>query len=149
MLTGLELLTFTQTTALISQAVGREVAYRSVTPQRFARELLRRRIPRPEAALLATVFTTVLGGRNAHLTTDVHQILGRRPRTFGDYVRKTGATGVWEPTRRVASRIHKAAGTSSSRGEGLARCGARLSAFRGGCRWLCLAWWHYDTGSVA
>lgn len=102
-LTGPELLTFTQTTTLISQAIGREVAYRSVTPQLFTRELLRRNIPRAEAALLATVFTTVLGGRNAHLTTDVHQVLGRPHRTFADYVRKTAATGVWEPDGPASS----------------------------------------------
>ena len=102
-LTGPELLTFTDVTAAISQAIGREVAYRSVSPQRFTRELLRRGIPRPEAALLATVFTTVLGGRNAHLTDDVEQVLGRRPRTFADYVRKTAATGVWEPDGPASS----------------------------------------------
>ncbi len=38
---------------------------------------------------------TVLDGRNASTTDGVKQALGREPRDFGDYVRATAATGVW------------------------------------------------------
>jgi uncharacterized protein YbjT (DUF2867 family) len=47
------------------------------------------------AALVMYLFTTVLDGRNAHLTDGVQRALGRAPRDFADYARDTAAAGVW------------------------------------------------------
>ncbi len=41
------------------------------------------------------LFTTVLDGRNTPLADGVQRALGRPPRDFSDYVRRTAATGVW------------------------------------------------------
>jgi len=46
--------------------------------------------------LIRYLFTEVLDGRNAHLNDGVQQALGRAPRDFGDYVRATADTGVWD-----------------------------------------------------
>ena len=47
--------------------------------------------------LVNYLFTTVLDGRNAHLTDGVRRALGRQPRDFADYARETAAAGVWTP----------------------------------------------------
>jgi len=41
------------------------------------------------------LFTTVLDGRNTPIADGVQRALGRAPRDFSDYVRRTAATGVW------------------------------------------------------
>ena len=54
-------------------------------------------MPRPKdvAALVMDRFTTVLDGRNAHVTDGAQRALGQEPRDFADYVQDTVATGVW------------------------------------------------------
>jgi hypothetical protein len=45
--------------------------------------------------LITYLFTEVLDGRNESLTDGLRRALGREPRDFGDYVRATARTGVW------------------------------------------------------
>jgi len=45
------------------------------------------------AWLLTYLFTTVLDGRNAHLTDGVQRALGRAPRDFADFAQDAAATG--------------------------------------------------------
>ena len=45
--------------------------------------------------LVHYLFTTVLDGRNAHLTDGVQRALGRPPRDFSDYAREAAAAGAW------------------------------------------------------
>lgn len=52
-------------------------------------------MPGAEADLVIYLFTTVLDGRNTPLADGVQRALGRPPRDFSDYVRRTAATGVW------------------------------------------------------
>jgi len=49
------------------------------------------------------LFTEVLDGRNASLADGVERALGRKPRDFADYARKTAATGVWAPRAEVVT----------------------------------------------
>lgn len=53
-------------------------------------------LPENLAWLLNYLFSTVLDGRNAYLTDGVQRALGREPRDFGDFVRATAATSVWD-----------------------------------------------------
>jgi len=53
-------------------------------------------VPADYAALVHYLFTTVLDGRNAHVTDGVERALGRRPRDFADYVRDAVGSGIWE-----------------------------------------------------
>ena len=94
-LTGPRLLTFSQAIEEIARASGREVKYQQISPEVFATALAEQHVPADEVALLTYLFTTVLDGRNAHLTAGVQRALGRPPRDFSDYARLTAATGIW------------------------------------------------------
>ena len=52
-------------------------------------------MPEDFANSFIQLITTVLDGRNAHLTDGVRRALGREPRDFAEYARATAATGVW------------------------------------------------------
>ncbi|MEV5546286.1 NmrA family NAD(P)-binding protein [Streptomyces sp. NPDC052309] len=93
---GPRLLTFGEAVAEIAKETGRALAYRAVTPQEYGTALTAFGVPDEEAAYLVDLFATLLDGRNAHLSDGVRQLLGRSPRDFGDYVRDTAATGVWD-----------------------------------------------------
>ncbi|WSG38330.1 NAD(P)H-binding protein [Dactylosporangium sp. NBC_01737] len=83
-LTGPRLLTFADAVAEISAATGRPITYVQVPAQDYAAAL-----PPEIAGLLMYLFTTVLDGRNAHVTGDVRRALGREPRDFADYAKQT------------------------------------------------------------
>jgi uncharacterized protein YbjT (DUF2867 family) len=89
-LTGPRLLTFADAVAEIAAATGRPVTYVQVPAQDYAAAL-----PPEIAGLLMYLFTTVLDGRNAHVTGDVRRALGREPRDFADYAKQTAQSGVW------------------------------------------------------
>jgi uncharacterized protein YbjT (DUF2867 family) len=86
-LTGPRLLTFTDAAAEIAKASGREVRYVPVPAERYAEVLAGAGVPTEHIGLLMDIFTRVLDGRNAHLTDDVQQVLGRPPTDFADYAR--------------------------------------------------------------
>jgi uncharacterized protein YbjT (DUF2867 family) len=94
-LTGPRLLDFTEAVEEIARASNREVRYQQIPPEVFAAALAEQRVPADTITLLTYLFTTVLDGRNAHLTDGVQRALGRPPRDFSDYARLTAATGVW------------------------------------------------------
>jgi uncharacterized protein YbjT (DUF2867 family) len=87
-LTGPRLLTFADAVAEIAAATGRPITFVQVAPEDYAAAL-----PPEVAGLLVYLFTTVLDGRNAHLTGDVRRVLGREPRDFTDYAK--AAADVW------------------------------------------------------
>jgi uncharacterized protein YbjT (DUF2867 family) len=98
-LTGPRLLTFAEAVAEIGEATGRTLRYAQVSPEHYAALLRQHDLPADFAALVIYLFTTVLDGRNAHLTDGVQRALGREPRDFADYARDTAATGVWRTQR--------------------------------------------------
>jgi uncharacterized protein YbjT (DUF2867 family) len=103
-LTGPRLLTFAQAVAEIARATGREIRYVQISPEAFVSALEAEGVPADFVWLVNYLFTTVLDGRNAHLTDGVRRALGREPRDFADYARETAATGVWTvPTLAGAS----------------------------------------------
>jgi uncharacterized protein YbjT (DUF2867 family) len=59
----------------------------------------RRVVERLRARGVPTLFTEVLDRRNAKLADGVQRALGREPRDFGDYARRTAATGIWDGGR--------------------------------------------------
>jgi uncharacterized protein YbjT (DUF2867 family) len=98
-LTGPRLLTFAEAVAEIGEATGRTLRYEQVSPEHYAALLRQHDVPADFAALVIYLFTTVLDGRNAHLTDGVQRALGREPRDFADYARDTAAAGVWRTPR--------------------------------------------------
>jgi uncharacterized protein YbjT (DUF2867 family) len=98
-LTGPRSLTFAEAAAEISGAAGREVRYVPVSLEEHAAEAAEHGVPGEVVELLTYLFAEVVDGRNASTTDGVRRALGREPKSFKDYVRKTAATGVWDGKR--------------------------------------------------
>ncbi|MCW8942851.1 MAG: NAD(P)H-binding protein [Gammaproteobacteria bacterium] len=79
----------------LSQATGRDIRYVPVPHGAFLTGLAESGAPKDAVWMLDYLFSTVLDGRNAHLTDGVQRALGRPPRDFADYARELAATGVW------------------------------------------------------
>jgi uncharacterized protein YbjT (DUF2867 family) len=94
-LTGPRLLTFADAVGEIARAAGREIRFVPVTIEQYAAALAEHDVPDDVVALITYLFTEVLDGRNASLADGVEQSLGRTPRDFADYARRTAAAGVW------------------------------------------------------
>jgi uncharacterized protein YbjT (DUF2867 family) len=94
-LTGPRLLSFDEAVAEISAAASREIRYAPVTVEEHAAAAAAQGVPDEVIELLTYLFTTVLDGRNARLADGVQRSLGREPRDFAEYARRTAATGVW------------------------------------------------------
>ena len=95
-LTGPRLLTFAEVVEEIASATSRKVQYKKISHQVFAAALAEQGVPADAVALMTYLFTTVLDGRNAHLTDGVQRALGRQPRDFTEYVQKAAASGAWQ-----------------------------------------------------
>lgn len=94
-LTGPRLLRFDEAVAEIARASGRHLRYVPLTLEQFVAGEAEAGVPEDLVSFLGYLFTEVLDGRNAHLANGVGRALGRAPRDFRDYARKTAATGVW------------------------------------------------------
>jgi uncharacterized protein YbjT (DUF2867 family) len=94
--TGPRLITFAEAVGEIAKATGREVRYLPVTPEQFVSSLTGRGVPTEYATQLAGLMVEVFDGRRANVTDAVERILGRPPRDFAEYARKTAATGIWD-----------------------------------------------------
>lgn len=94
-LTGPRLLTFAEAVGAIARATGRPMTYRQVPAEAFAEGMAAAGVPADLVALLLELFTKVLDGRNAFLTTGVQELLGRPPRDFAAYAGDTAASGAW------------------------------------------------------
>ncbi|MFE5186273.1 NmrA family transcriptional regulator [Streptomyces sp. NPDC056628] len=94
-LTGPRLLAWREAVAEIAAATGRPVAYTPFPARAYGEALTGFGVPAEQAELLVEVFETLLDGRNAHLTDDVRDVLGRAPRDFSTFVREAAAAGAW------------------------------------------------------
>ncbi len=94
-LTGPRLLTFAEAVEEIAKAVGRDIRYVQVSADQYASALEEAELPPEFVWLVNYLFSTVLDGRNSHLTDGVQRALSREPRDFADYARDTAASGVW------------------------------------------------------
>ena len=95
-LTGPRLLSFPEAVGEIAEISGREVRYVEVSHEAFVSELTKNGVPAAYVDLLQYLFTTVLDGRNAHVTQGVQRALGRSPKDFSEYARDAATTGVWD-----------------------------------------------------
>lgn len=93
--TGPRLMTFADAAAEISRATGREVAYVRIPHEAFVEGVAESGAPKEVSWMLDYLFSTVLDGRNAHLTDGVRRALGREPRDFAEFARGTAAEGAW------------------------------------------------------
>jgi uncharacterized protein YbjT (DUF2867 family) len=93
--TGPRMLTFAEAIAEIAEAAGRPIRYVQIPQEAFVAGLTQAGVPADYIELLKYLFTTVLDGRNEHLTDGVQRALGRAPRDFREYARDVAATGAW------------------------------------------------------
>ncbi|WP_370265764.1 NAD(P)H-binding protein [Streptomyces sp. V4I8] len=95
-LTGPRLLSWREAVAEISEAAGRTITYTPVPTRAYGEALTGFGVPPEEVELLIEVFGTLMDGRNAHLTDDVREVLGREPHDFADFAREAAAAGAWK-----------------------------------------------------
>jgi len=93
--TGPRLLTFAEAIGEIAKATGRKIDYIPVTVDDYVAELRKQEVPEDLVLLLDELFRNVLDGRNEYLADGVHRALGRQPRDFSDYAKRTAASGIW------------------------------------------------------
>jgi uncharacterized protein YbjT (DUF2867 family) len=93
--TGPRLLTFAEAVAEIARAAKRDIRYTEVSLEQYTSVLQQAEVPPEFVGLLTYLFSEVLDGRNASLTDGVMRALGRAPRDFAVYARKTATMGVW------------------------------------------------------
>lgn len=93
--TGPRLMTFRDIAADLSEATGRTIEYVPVDHEAFVAGVAQSGAPKEVVWIMDYLFSTVLDGRNAHLTDGVQRALGRPPKDFADYARDVAATGVW------------------------------------------------------
>ena len=93
--TGPRLLSLADIAAELSRATGRDITYVPVPHDAFVAGIEESGAPQDVVWMLDYLFSTVLDGRNAHLTDGVERALGRPPKDFADYAREMAATGVW------------------------------------------------------
>jgi uncharacterized protein YbjT (DUF2867 family) len=94
--TGPQSITFAEAVAEISRGVGRPIRYVQLTPEEFVTSM-RAYAPEDIVQLMNELFTVVLDGRNSSIAHGVEEALGRPARSFAEYVRRTAASGVWQP----------------------------------------------------
>ncbi|WP_116244736.1 NAD-dependent epimerase/dehydratase family protein [Nocardiopsis sp. FIRDI 009] len=94
-LTGPRSLTFTEAAAVLSEASGRTVEHRSITPEEYVEGAVAEGLPAELAQGLVEIFQGTLDGRNTEPTDDVRRVLGRPAGDFADYARRAARTGAW------------------------------------------------------
>ncbi|WP_217213400.1 NAD(P)H-binding protein [Streptomyces sp. AC550_RSS872] len=95
-LTGPRLLSWREAVAEIAEASGSRITYTPVPTRAYGEALTGFGVPPEEVELLTEVFDTLMDGRNAHVTDDVREVLGRPPRDFADFAREAAASGAWK-----------------------------------------------------
>lgn len=96
-LTGPGLLTFEQAVNEIAKASGRNITFQSLTLEEYIQMLREYQVPDDHIWLVNYLFEQVLDGRNAHITSDIEKVLGRKAKDFSAYAKETAKTGIWNP----------------------------------------------------
>lgn len=95
-LTGPRLLSFAGAVGEIAEAAGRDIRYVEISKDAFETGMRGNGAPDELVDLVLYLFSVVMDGRNQSITDGVDRALGRGPRDFSDYARRTAASQVWE-----------------------------------------------------
>lgn len=93
--TGPRLMSFAGAVKEIANATSRDVHFVTIPRQVFNEGLAQAGVPPTQIELLDYLFTTLLDGRNAHVTDGVERALGRPARDFREYARAAAKRGAW------------------------------------------------------
>ncbi len=96
-LTGPESIGFERAAAILSAALGHEIAYQPVDVATFVGDAAAAGLDRADAEQLGRLIGDVLDGRNTATTDTVECVLGRPAITFEQYARRAAAAGAWAP----------------------------------------------------
>lgn len=101
--TGPEALSVAEAVDVIAEACGRPIRFRSTPADEYAAAMRAEGVPDDVVQLTGYLFDTVLDGRNSAVSDGVGRALGRPARSFGDYARRTAATGIWDVPAAASS----------------------------------------------
>jgi len=93
--TGPRLVTFGEIAYEVGALMGQPVGYAELDPDAYSAALVAAGLPEHDAAGLSYLFTEVLDGRNAHVTSTVRDLLGREPRDVAEVLKEAAAEGAW------------------------------------------------------
>ena len=94
-LSGPDALTFAEVTSILSDATNRKIDFVPITLDELDAGMASDSVPEDFRGLIRYLFSEVLDGRNSAPTTDVEQILGRRPNSLRNYAQDVARTGLW------------------------------------------------------
>ncbi len=94
-MTGSSSISFEEATNKIAGAIGKNIKYNHISVEKFEEMLKKDQTPQVYIDFLIELFTQVFDGRNTDLELGVQEALGRKPRSFDDYVRVTAESGIW------------------------------------------------------
>ena len=94
-LTGPELMTFSEATAVIAAASGRPISFTEISTAELAADLVGAGFSAEDAEALGDLFAHILDGHNEHLADGVREALGRPARRFAEYAARAVAGGAW------------------------------------------------------
>ncbi|MEO3415360.1 NAD(P)H-binding protein [Roseovarius sp. CAU 1744] len=95
-ITGSDLLTWDEAVARIAAVTGRDVSYRTATPQEFENTLVAAGFAKSDAETVATLVAEILDGKNASTSDGLQRALGRQPRSFAQFAGDAHAQGCWQ-----------------------------------------------------
>jgi uncharacterized protein YbjT (DUF2867 family) len=84
-ITGPESISFGDAAAVLSDVLGRDIAYVDLSPAEWKAAAIGLGVPPAYADLVNELFGLVHTGGEDHASGDVARVLGRRPRTFDDW----------------------------------------------------------------
>lgn len=95
-LTGPKLWKFEEVVKEISNATGRKIPFTAISQEEYNKYMEENNVPKDYIWLVNYLFTEVLAAKeNAIVTNDIERVLGRKPKSFEQYVKETAKTGVW------------------------------------------------------
>lgn len=94
-LTGPRLISFAEAVNEIAKATGKQIQFIPVSMEEYNTALSEQNLPEEFSWLINYLFTTVLDGRNEHLTDGVKRALGRDAKDFSYYAKETAMSGAW------------------------------------------------------
>jgi len=94
-LSGPNALTFIEVTAILSDATNRKIDFIPITLDELDAGMAKDGVPEDFRGLIRYLFSEVLDGRNSAPTSDVEQILGRKPNSLRTYAEDVARTGLW------------------------------------------------------
>lgn len=84
--TGSELLSFKQLAEKFSQVLARKISFEQISLEQFQQNLSQNGVESGAIETLTYLFNEVLDGRNEFLTDGIERALGRKPKTFSQYI---------------------------------------------------------------